>query len=73
MKTVVYDIESISCHHCKHTIESEISELSGVQSVEADVATKRVSVVFDVPATAEQIKGLLSEINYPVTREVAVG
>lgn len=71
MKTVVYDIDSISCHHCKHTIENEVSDLAGVKTVEVDVASRRASIVFETPATEGQIKALLEEINYPVTREVA--
>jgi copper chaperone len=66
MTTVIYDIPNISCGHCVHTIKSEVSELAGVTSVEADSLTKQVTIVFDLPATEEKIKALLSEINYPV-------
>jgi copper chaperone CopZ len=45
----------------------EVSELPGVQSVIADQATQQTTIVFDDPATEEQIKSLLSEINYPVS------
>ncbi len=30
MTTVTYSIPNISCGHCVHTIQSELSELSGV-------------------------------------------
>jgi len=43
----------------------EVAELQGVQSVKADIATKKVQITFDAPASEEQIKALLSEINYP--------
>jgi hypothetical protein len=43
----------------------EVGELQGVQSVKADQATKRVQIIFDVPATEEKIKALLAEIDYP--------
>jgi copper chaperone CopZ len=52
--------------HCTHTIETELSELPGVQSVKADLNTKQVQIAFDDPATEEKIKSLLAEINYPV-------
>lgn len=69
MQTVTYNVPSISCHHCKHTIETELSDLAGVQTVNADVTGQRVTVAFDEPATEEKIKDLLAEINYPVSAE----
>ncbi len=66
MVTVKYTIPNISCGHCVHTIKMEVGELAGVQSVEGDPATKQVEITFDAPATEEQIKALLAEINYPV-------
>jgi len=65
MKTVMYTIPNISCKHCVHTIKTEVSELAGVQSVEADPQTKQTVITFDVPATENAIKALLAEINYP--------
>ena len=66
MTTVTYSIPNISCNHCVHTIQNEVSELSGVQSVVADAGNKKATIVFDAPATEMQIKALLAEINYPV-------
>jgi len=66
MTTVTYTVPAISCGHCTHTIESEVSELQGVQFVKADLDTKKVEITFDVPANEEGIKALLAEINYPV-------
>lgn len=71
MKTVTYNIPNISCGHCVHTIQSEVSELAGVKEVHADQNTQRATIVYDAPATEEQIKKLLAEINYPPTSEVA--
>lgn len=65
MTTVTYSIPNISCGHCVHTIQSELSELLGVTSVKADQATKTAVIQFDTPATEAQIKALLLEINYP--------
>jgi copper chaperone len=65
MKTVTYSIPKISCNHCVHTINMEVGELEGVQSVQADAASKQAVVTFDDPATDEQIRAFLAEINYP--------
>ena len=66
MKTVTYSVPNISCVHCVHTIQAEVADVNGVKSVKADVVTKEVEIVFDTPASEDQIKALLAEIDYPV-------
>jgi copper chaperone len=58
-------VPNISCGHCVSAIESELSEMEGVSSVEADAATKTVIVQWDAPASIERIRATLTEINYP--------
>ncbi len=65
MKTVTYTIPNISCNHCVHTIKTELSDLAGVEAVDANVAAKQATIKFDAPATEEKIKETLAEINYP--------
>ena len=65
MTTVTYTVPAISCSHCTHTIETEVSELKGVQTVKADMNTKKVVITFDEPANEKIIKDLLAEIDYP--------
>jgi len=66
MTTVTYSVPNISCGHCVHTIQSELSEMDGVSSVKADSNTKMVEISFEPPADESLIKSLLAEINYPV-------
>lgn len=72
MTTVTYTVPAISCGHCTHTIETEVGELKGVQSVKADQTTKKVVISFDAPASEESIKTLLAEINYPAEGLIAI-
>lgn len=65
MNTIKLSVPNISCGHCVNTIQNEVSELAGIQSVKADAGTKAVEIIFDAPATEEKIKALLAEINYP--------
>jgi copper chaperone CopZ len=65
MTTKTFTVPGISCGHCTHTIESELSEVAGVESVKADLATKQVTVAWREPATWEKIKATLAEIDYP--------
>ena len=66
MTTVKYSVPNISCGHCVHTIQTEVSDMDGVQSVKADQDSQVVEITFDNPASEESIKALLAEINYPV-------
>ncbi len=65
MKTITYNVPAMHCGHCVHTVKMELSELEGVHSVDADLASKKVVVNFSDPASDEKIKGVLAEINYP--------
>ena len=68
MNTIKYAVPSINCNHCVHTIKTELSELAGVLSVDADVVKKEVVIQYDSPANPESIEKLLAEINYPVKK-----
>ena len=72
MTTVTYSVPAIHCGHCTHTIEMEVGELAGVQSVKAEIETKKVEITFDAPANEQKIKALLAEINYPAEGLIAL-
>ncbi|RME07216.1 MAG: heavy-metal-associated domain-containing protein [Bacteroidetes bacterium] len=65
MNCKTFVVPNISCTHCTCTIETEISEITGVTSVKADQTTKQVTVAWEAPATWEKIQAVLREINYP--------
>ena len=65
MTTVTYTVPAMHCDNCTRTIELEVGELQGVQSVKANLETKKVQIAFDAPASEAKIKTLLAEINYP--------
>ncbi|MCB0010068.1 MAG: heavy-metal-associated domain-containing protein [Anaerolineales bacterium] len=65
MSNKSFTVPNISCDHCSHTIKMELSDLAGVQSVQADTASKQVTVEWSDPASWEKIEALLREIDYP--------
>jgi copper chaperone CopZ len=65
METKTFQAPAIHCGHCTATIERELGELEGIQSVKADQNTKMVTVKWEVPATWDTIKALMAEIGYP--------
>jgi copper chaperone len=67
METRSFSIPNISCDHCVMTIKNELNELDGILKVEGDPDKKEITVDWDAPATLENIKSALREINYPAT------
>jgi len=65
MASVTLKVPAINCQHCVNTIELELMELPGVVEVKANSETKTTEVVYEEPATEENLRNLLAEINYP--------
>ena len=65
MKNITYKVPAIHCSHCVHTIKMELSEFNGIESVQVDVNKKEITVTFEPPASEQEIRDLLIEINYP--------
>lgn len=65
MPSKTFEVPNISCGHCVMTIKNEVSELTGVSKVDADQESRQVTVEWEAPASWDQIKDLLVEINYP--------
>ncbi len=65
MQKETFNIPNISCGHCVMSIKNELTELEGVADVQGDPQTKNMTVEYDAPATDEQIRAKLQEINYP--------
>jgi copper chaperone CopZ len=62
-------IPNINCGHCVRTIEMELGALENVTLVKADENSKIVDISWEEPQTWENIKSVLTEINYPVAKE----
>lgn len=64
--------KNISCNHCKMTIANGITSVAGVASVQVEIGSKKVTVVFDESqATAETLLVQMEKLGYPA--EVIVG
>lgn len=68
MTTRTYLVPDISCDHCKHAIEGEVSKVTGVSVVAVDVAEKTVRVEGDAEDAA--IRAAIDEAGYDVASAV---
>ncbi|MGB3713338.1 MAG: cation transporter [Candidatus Promineifilaceae bacterium] len=64
MTTRTYNIPTVTCNHCKMTVEQKVGELAGVASVRVDVEAKQAAIKFVPPSTETEIEELLAEIGY---------
>ena len=62
--TRVYEVPSISCDHCRRSIEGEVGRLDAVREVTVDIAAKRVTVVGD--AEDADVRAAIEEAGYEV-------
>ena len=67
MEKRTFTIDNISCGHCVATIKNEIKELKGVLGVDGNPDDKSITVEWQAPTTASQVKSKLSEIGYPAS------
>jgi copper chaperone len=69
LNQIVVITPDMSCGHCVASIEQEVGSIAGVQSVKADLPTKKVSISFDPRiVTVPVIEAVLDEAGYPVSR-----
>ena len=73
MESKTFKVPSISCGHCVNTVQMEIGDIAGVNSVNAAEDSKMVTVNWDAPASWSQIKATLEEINYPPEGLISLG
>lgn len=64
MKTKTVNIPAIHCGNCTNTIEMEVGEIEGVNSVVANADDKNVTIEWGEPATWDAIRSLLVEIEF---------
>ncbi|MGO1949137.1 MAG: heavy-metal-associated domain-containing protein [Mycobacteriaceae bacterium] len=60
-----YTVEGMTCGHCKASVEEEISEIAGVTSVEAELATGNVTVTGE-DVTDDAVNAAVDEAGYTV-------
>jgi copper chaperone len=70
MTRATFSVPSISCNHCKASIEQAVAAVAGVAEVVVDVARKQVAVAFDRAAVAPgAIVAAIEDQGYDVARD----
>ncbi|PHQ49950.1 copper-transporting ATPase [Streptomyces cinnamoneus] len=67
MTTTVYKVTGMTCGHCESAVNSELSALAGVTSVQAVAATGLVTVTAAAPLDDEAVRAAVDEAGYELT------
>lgn len=63
-----FNVEGMSCGHCKAAVEEELNKLSGVERSNADFEKGTVEVRYDGDlVTVEDIRAAVEEAGYTVS------
>ena len=64
MSESVHTVNGMTCGHCVSSVTEEVSEVAGVQQVDVDLATGRLTVVSDIDVPAADIRAAVEEAGY---------
>ncbi|MEV6609559.1 heavy metal-associated domain-containing protein [Kutzneria sp. NPDC051319] len=59
-----YTVQGMTCGHCVSSVTEEVSEVTGVQQVDVDLATGRLTVTSDGDVPAADIRAAVEEAGY---------
>ena len=65
-ETVTYTVPGMSCGHCKAAVAEEVGEVPGVENVDVDLGTKRVTVS-GTGLDDEKLRAAIDEAGYEAT------
>lgn len=67
MKTVRFQLETLTCPSCINKIEGVLNKEKGVESTKVMFNSSKVKVTFDQEKTSpETLAGLIEKLGYPV-------
>ena len=64
MFTSTYTVAGMTCGHCVSSVTEEVSELSGVDAVEVDLASGRVTVTSATALDEAAVAAAVSEAGF---------
>lgn len=65
MASKTFKVMTICCNTCAKIVKYQVGQVTGVNEVEVDVRTRKVTVKWKAPATWQQIGTRLEESGYP--------
>ncbi len=64
MRTITVTVTGMNCGHCATAVREEIGEISGVNTVDVDLATGAVTIDSDTVVEPTAIKSAVEDAGY---------
>lgn len=64
--TETVTVTGMTCEHCVRAVREELTKLDGVQAVDVDLASGRVTLHSDAPLAAAAVAAAVDEAGYEV-------
>ena len=67
MTTSTYTVSGMTCAHCVASVTEEVREIPGVDDVQVELASGRLTVTSDAPLDPALVRSAVEEAGYTVT------
>lgn len=64
MAESTYTVTGMTCGHCVSSVTEEISQIGGVQKVDVELSTGKVTVTSDQPVVEDDVRAAVTEAGY---------
>lgn len=62
--TQTFTVTGMTCGHCVASVTEEVSELTGVENVDVDLATGSVTITSTTPLEDDAVRAAVEEAGY---------
>ena len=62
--TTTFQVEGMTCDHCRNAVTTEVSAVPGVQAVTVDVEAGTVTISADQPVEQSDVAAAVDEAGY---------
>ena len=69
MSQSTYTVKGMHCDHCVRSVIEEVSEIAGVQQVDVDLASGRVTVTSEQPLPEDEVRAAVAEAGYELVTQ----
>jgi len=67
MSQQVFTVTGMTCAHCVASVTEEVSEITGVENVDIDLATGSVTITSSQPLEDDAVRAAVEEAGYALT------
>ncbi|MGX7825437.1 heavy-metal-associated domain-containing protein [Actinokineospora sp. 24-640] len=67
MTETTFTVTGMTCGHCAASVREEVGTIDGVQNIDVDVPTGRVTVTSGGPLDPERVRAAVEEAGYQLS------